>query len=152
MNDLFLIFSAHFDRDKGLDWGRLTLNSLSKGVQKVWMATSSYSSAQISEGFHSKGGMLPPPYRCKNLPNYFVEVQPLNLKQVKGVEGNFYKILPYSVTTDKGGSRGDFGIHRDANVPGSFGCIVMAGDRFADFEATMKGISAKMLPLFVQYS
>ena len=31
MNDYFLSFSSHFDRDQGLDRGRLRLDSLSKG-------------------------------------------------------------------------------------------------------------------------
>jgi hypothetical protein len=74
---------------------------------------------------------------------------------VKGVEGNFYKIDPHAVTTDKGGFRGDFGIHRDANVPGSMGCIVMNAEKFALFEQTMKKLAStgvKRIPLFIQYS
>jgi hypothetical protein len=32
----FFIFSLHFDRDKGLDQGRLSINSLSKGTVQIW--------------------------------------------------------------------------------------------------------------------
>jgi len=153
MNDLFFVFSAHFNRDNGLDNGRLTLNSLSKGCLKVWVATSSQSSTQLAEGFHYRGGMIPPQYRCKNLPNYFVETTPINLPNNPGVRGAFYKILPFEVTTDKGGKRGDFGVHLDANVPGSMGCIVMNEFNFADFKRTAQKYSdIKMIPLFVQYS
>jgi hypothetical protein len=72
-----------------------------------------------------------------------------------GVAGNFYKIDPHSVTTDKGGVRGDFGVHLDGNAPGSLGCIVMPADRFAQFEDEMKKLAAQnivSLPLFVTYS
>jgi len=152
MNTPFLIFSMHFDRDKGLDYGRLGLWS-DKGCLKIWTATSSYATKQYSENFHERGGMLPPPYRCKNLPFYTVATKPIPLPNVKGVEGNFYKINPHQITTDKGGIRGDFGIHRDANVPGSFGCLVMNSERFQDFENEMKKLSNfSTIPLFVQYS
>lgn len=152
MNTPFLLFTAHFDRDKGLDYGRLGLWSYDRGHIKIWVATSSYSTKQYAENFHERGGMLPPPYRCRNLPFYRVETNPIPLPNVKGVEGNFYKIIPHQVVTDKGGSRSDFGIHRDANAPGSLGCIVMTGDRFKDFEAEMKKINYPNIPLFVQYS
>ena len=77
------------------------------------------------------------------------------MPQTKGVEGNFYQILPFEVKTDKGGVRGDFGIHKDANAPGSLGCIVMSDKRFKGFEGKMKELSAegiKDVPLFVSYS
>jgi hypothetical protein len=43
---------------------------------------------------------------------------------VRGVEGNFYKINPHMVTVN-GVQRGDFGVHFDANAPGSSGCVVL---------------------------
>ncbi|GBF81592.1 hypothetical protein [Aphanothece sacrum] len=39
-------------------------------------------------------------------------------------KGNFYHILPNSVNIE-GISRGEFGVHFDANAPGSAGCIVI---------------------------
>ena len=98
---------------------------------------------------------MPPQYRVKDLPFYTVSTQPIPLDHVKGVEGNFYQILPFAVVTDEGGKRSDFGIHKDANAPGSLGCPVMSSDRFSQFEQAMRelrtqGISD--LPLFVQYS
>jgi hypothetical protein len=74
------------------------------------------------------------------------------MPQIKGVEGNFYKINPHEVKTDKGGVRGDFGIHLDANVPGSMGCIVMDRKNFDGFEKRMKSLSLNELPLSVIYS
>ncbi len=151
----FLIFSMHFNRDRGLDWGRLSFNSLDRGTIEIWKTTSASEKRQEKENFHYKGGMIPPQYRCPNLKNYWVETNPIPLPHIKGVAGNFYKINPYMVTTDKGGKRGDFGIHLDANVPGSLGCPVMERSRFEKFEERMKqlkeeGISS--VPLYVQYS
>ncbi len=155
MNNYFLLFTQHFDRDRGLDYGRLSLNSLTEGTKCIWRATSSIASKQYPESFQERGGLIPPQYRCPKLPNYTVKTQPIALPHIKGVEGNFYKIDPYFVTTDKGTIRGDFGIHLDGNVPGSLGCIVMSQDRFNDFESKMgvlKGEGLDCLPLFVQYS
>ena len=48
-----------------------------------------------------------------------------------------------------------FLVHKDANLPGSFGCIVMTPDRFKDFEkqiAKLKAKGVKKIPLQVQYS
>ena len=154
-SDYFLLFSSHFDRDAGLDFGRLSINSLSRGTTNIWVATSSISTLQGRESFHLRGGYLPPQYRVKNLPNWYVSTSPIYLPQVRGVEGNFYKINPHAVTTDRGGKRSDFGIHKDANTPGSLGCIVLSDDRFAHYErvmATFRKASIPKLPLFVQYS
>lgn len=155
MNGLFLFFSAHFDRDNGLDMGRLSLNDLNKGTLDIWIASSSHTKGQMKEGFHSYGGYLPPQYRCKDLPNYFVKTTPIDMRQTKGVRGNFYQILPYKIKTDKGGTRSDFGVHLDGDYPGSLGCIVMNAERFKHFEEVMRAIYARkilLLPLFVQYS
>lgn len=151
----FLTFSMQFDREPGLDNGRLCLRYLTEGTLNVWTATSSVASKQGAEDFHQKGGLIPPEYRVPGLKNWVVATTPIAMPQVKGVEGSFYKIDPHQIKTDKGGVRGDFGIHKDANVPGSMGCIVMTEDRFADFEQVMKKIAAqniRSMPLFVTYS
>jgi hypothetical protein len=152
--DYFLIFSMHFDRDQGLDQGRLSINSLSQGTKQVFVATSSQANSQQPESFHKKGGLIPPQYRC-GIPFWKVNLIPIAMNAVRGVEGAFYVISPHMVTTDAGGVRGDFGIHRDANVPGSLGCIVLSGDRFSAFEAAIRKLvdqGIKEVPLFVQYS
>ena len=151
----FLLFTQHFDRDKGLDYGRLSLNHLDKGTLSIWLATSSTKNKQYAESFHERGALIPPQYRCHNLPNYTVQTKPIPLPHIPGVEGNFYKINPHFVTTDRGGQRGDFGIHLDANHPGSLGCIVMGQDRFTQFEEQMsrlRDLNLDSIPLFVQYS
>ena len=144
-----------FDRDKGLDSGRLTLNHLKEGHKAIWVATSSTADKQGAEDFNLKGGLIPPQYRC-GIPNWTVQTTPIPMPKVKGVEGNFYKIDPHVVKAQPSGTeRGDFGIHLDANVPGSAGCIVMNKERFNDFENQMKKLASqgiKSIPLFVQYS
>ena len=151
----FLLFTQHFDRDKGLDYGRLSLNHLQKGTLSIWLATSSTKNKQYPESFHERGALIPPQYRCHNLPMYTVQTKPIYMLHVSGVRGNFYKINPHFVTTDKGGQRGDFGIHLDANYPGSLGCIVMSEDRFSKFEDEINKLrdsDIDSIPLFVQYS
>jgi hypothetical protein len=151
----FLLFTQHFDRDPGQDYGRLSINSFTKGTTHIWLATSSYATKQYAESFHERGGLLPPQYRVKQLTNYTVRTKPLNLSHHKGVKGNFYQIFPFSVQTDKGGQRSDFGIHLDANVEGSLGCIVMNAKRFQQFEQAMtklRSVGIAEIPLFVQYS
>src|SRR5690348_865432 len=140
----FLTFSMQFDRDNGLDQGRLCLRHLEKGTLQVWVATTSTAGKQFAESFHETGGVIPPEYRC-GIPCWQVNSVPIPMPETKGVEGNFYKIDPHEVTTDKGGIRGDFGIHLDANVPGSMGCIVMSGERFKIFEGEMKKLSSEGL-------
>jgi GH24 family phage-related lysozyme (muramidase) len=154
----FLDFAMGLDTDGRLEDGRLVLRSISEAggrTHQVWVSTSSIASRQQPEDFHKKGGPIPPEYRVPNLKAWEVETTPIAMPHVKGVEGNFYKILPFLVKTDKGGERGDFGIHRDANTPGSLGCIVMStGDRWNSFEAEMKRLRSLgylKLPLFVTY-
>ena len=151
----FLLFSAHFDRDKGLDMGRLSLNHIYDGTVNIWISSSSVSGKQYPESFHRRGGFLPPQYRTSNVKTYSVKTQPIDLSGTRGVKGNFYQILPFEIFTDKGGVRSDFGIHKDADAPGSLGCIVMNADRFKEFEAEMFILLQKNIfsvPLFVQYS
>jgi hypothetical protein len=151
----FLTFFMGFDRDKGLDNGRLNLRHLELGTINTWIATSSVESKQGAEDFHERGGLIPPEYRVPGLKNWTVATKPIPMPQTKGVEGNFYKIDPHNVTTDKGGARGDFGIHLDANVPGSMGCIVMTKERFNGFEKQMDLLAdqgIRSIPLFVTYS
>lgn len=99
-------------------------------------------------------GPLPPslkiaPYRYK------ISTQRLWLPQVKGVEGSFYAIAPFTVQLG-GTSRGDFGIHFDANAPGSAGCIVILlqehWNLFRKLIAEFRAAGHQQIPLEVFYS
>lgn len=73
-------------------------------------------------GIESQSGRGPiPSVNRVNLSHYSVNVKPLYLS-LKGIEGNFYKINPHLVKVN-GNTRGDFGVHFDANVPGTAGCL-----------------------------
>ncbi len=151
----FLTFSLHFDREPGLDQGRLCLRHLEKGTLRVWQATSATDKKQYKDNFHERGGFIPPEYRVPGLKSWTVNTKPISMPDNPGVDGNFYKIDPHEVKTDEGGIRGDFGIHKDGNVPGSMGCIVMSPDRFQQFEKEITELAkdgVTSLPLFVTYS
>ena len=150
----FLNFSMGFDRDKGLDYGILTLNHLQNGYVQKWLVTSSTVNKQKRDHQHVWGGLIPQNSETK-LKKYWVDLKPVDLRHNKGVAGNFYKINPFKVNTTKAAKRGDLGIHLDANVPGSLGCLVMNKFNFTEFEQYMKGLfskGVKEVPLFVQYS
>ena len=98
--------------------------------------------------------MCPAPYQCNpTFANYWVQVAPIDLSHVKGVEGDGYPMTPFSVRTKDGVTRSDLLIHKDANVPGSMGCIVLPSDEFTDFCAVFNRelVGHEKIKLWVQY-
>ncbi|MFB2833490.1 hypothetical protein [Floridanema evergladense] len=87
--------------------------------------------------------------------DYFVPTKPYYLP-TKGIEGNFYHIQPDPVKNAAGIIRGEFGIHFDANVPGSAGCIVFKNrSGWRAFEERMIAIhklGIKTISLKVEYN
>lgn len=73
----------------------------------------------------------------------------------KGVEGLFYHITPDPFRGD-GFVRSELGLHRDANVPGSAGCIVVSDSRIFNERVVpyLAGLSReqKKINLAVEYS
>lgn len=125
-----------------------------KNLIKGYSATSGCIGNQHLQSQSLKGrGPLP---ACEHvgIEYYKVDTKPINLTNIKGVEGSFYIIRPQAVVIGRV-SRGDFGIHFDANAPGSAGCCVLPNDyEWDDFESKMSffaqaGLS--FLPLFVNY-
>ena len=151
-----LVLSGHYDRDPGLDKYLLALIHSVRGHVNQWSCTSSHVNGQKQGAQHQKGGLLPPTYHCRHLTQYQVVTIPLDLTHQAGVRGNFYKINPHEVTTNQGTVRGDFGVHLDANAPGSLGCIVMDWHNFQDFEAQIWTLRDKekvqQIPLHAFYS
>jgi hypothetical protein len=99
------------------------------------VATSGLGTYQKIGGWSKQGGgVCPAEYQCNpSFDNYWVQVAPVDLSHVKGVEGDGYPITPFAVRTKEGIKRSDLLIHKDANVPGSMGCIVLPEDEFEDF-------------------
>jgi hypothetical protein len=151
-----LIMSGHYDRDVGLDSYLLALIHTVKGHINQWRCTSSQAHSQKLGSDYIRGGLIPPTYHCQDLTQYQVLTKSLDLTHIAGVRGSFYQILPYQIDTLQGTKRSDFGIHLDANVPGSMGCIVMDGINFVDFERQMSKLAAveqiPKIPLHVFYS
>lgn len=117
-------------------------------------ASSGLPSYQYRHSWLLKGrGCIPPSISLDSL-RYSVSTQRLNMPGVKGVEGGFYAIAPFSVPVGQI-TRGDFGCHRDAGVKGSAGCIIFPlGDHWEMFEDWMldkRLAKVQSIPLEVIY-
>jgi len=132
----FLVLSMQLDETNEINCGRLFLYDFNLGHIGHWMATSGLGSLQKPKDWNYRnGGVLPPPHVCRpTFTAYQVQTRPRDSTNIKGIEGNFYDILPKQITTQSGQVRGDFGIHKDANVPGTLGCIGLPAEEFKDFE------------------
>ena len=92
----------------------------------AWEATSGFPPYQFEGSTTLKGRGPIPGCAFAQVPFYGVLTKGVYMPAVKGVEGTFYPITPQKVRL-KGMNtvRSDFGIHFDANVPGSAGCVVL---------------------------
>lgn len=121
----------------------------------VYIATSGAPGWQDRHNVADKGrGAIPATWDVE-IENWEVETKGINMPNKKGIEGMFYPIKPFTVQID-GAQRGDFGIHADANAPGSAGCIVLPpnGNGWKEFQETMAAIAKEgisRIPLQVAY-
>lgn len=133
-----------------LKWGKLILDN---GINKTaFMATSGLGGyQQLRHSGIKMKGRLPSCEQAK-IPQYTLNLNGVYLPNVKGVNGLFYPILPFEISSN-GNKRSDLGIHFDANIPGSSGCIVIKQiDHWEVFKKAMKHIALtgiKSIPLFV---
>lgn len=151
----FLVFSMQLDNTPALNQGRLVLYDWDKGQIGRWVATSGLGVYQRIGGWSKqRGGVIPAAYHCNpTFANHWVQVAPLDLSHVKGVEGEAYPITPFAVTTKEGVKRSDMLIHRDANAPGSLGCIVLPDDEYEDFQKVFgcECVGHQQVKLWIQY-
>jgi hypothetical protein len=136
--------------------GRLLLiDEETKTIKNTYIATSGLPGNQSYDSLALRGKGPIPPISLTGLDSYSVATVPLNMPNVRGVEGAFYKIDPHEVTIFNV-QRGDFGIHRDANVAGSSGCVVLRTDlgwqAFKKDMQSLAGSGVKQVPLLVSYS
>lgn len=122
-NQYKLKFVLDTNRTGQLIIGTLTLYRDGSEVNS-FKATSSYPQNQFDGSWNKTGGLIPPTSEviehCGR--GLTVKTTPLIL-DIKGVNGEFYPILPYNMDTD-GDNRGDWGIHRDIDPrPGTMGCV-----------------------------
>lgn len=90
---------------------------------KYYPATSGVTGYQFkgSQRFKGKGPL--PASAQLNGEEYHVITKPLNGKNIRGIDGIFFAIVPYSVKIGNM-TRGDFCLHNDSGGPGSAGCVV----------------------------
>jgi hypothetical protein len=151
----FLVLSLQLDLDTQINCGRLFLYDFEKGHLGHWIATSGLGQYQKPGDWeHKGGGVLPPPHCCNpKFANYWVETEPQDGSDIKGIEGDMFIITPEYVSLGNGVKRGLFRIHRDANVPGTLGCIGLPGGEFNDFKSAFQSLTEghEKVKLWVQY-
>jgi hypothetical protein len=126
----------------------------------AWNATSGLPCHQKPNDYLIKGKGQIPPTEALLKRNGEYEIDTLaQVNNAKGIGGLIFPIYPELVKleTPEGATvtRSDFGIHFDANVPGSAGCIVLTDrEEFAEFCEVMRGLVNRgitTLPLEVRY-
>jgi hypothetical protein len=151
-----LIYQQELRQSSSLLKGRLIAYD-NQDVKKdqEYIAASGTVGNQQWDSLSAKGrGPIP---RCSDvgIEHYNVKTTPFDRRATKGIEGPFYHILPESVNI-RGINRSEFGIHFDANVPGSAGCIVIvnepAWEAFQKLMSHYKQAGLETVPLFVFYS
>jgi hypothetical protein len=122
--------------------------------QGRYIALSGLPGWQTWDDQNSKGkGPVPRP-DVAGIGCYQVATNPVfvSASEQPGIAGNFYEIFPSYVEN----GRGLFGIHLDANVPGTAGCVgIVNPPAWEDFQNKMEGIAAlgiNRIPLIVGYS
>lgn len=148
------VFRPHWDFLDTLPLTALfTLKQPKKGVRGYVWGTLSFSdgfsitASSGAPGFQYSGahtirrrGLIPPSDRWRiNLPGYHLNT--------KGIEGWFWHITP-----DPFLGRSELGLHKDANVLGSAGCIVVPVDVFPSLEDYLKKKQEKQIKLTVRYT
>lgn len=134
--------------------GRMMLTKDGELVD-IYIATSGSIGNLDRDDTNKKGRGAIPATLEVGLKNYWIETKAIPMPHQKGIEGNFYAIKPFTVSVN-GVQRGDFGVHADANVPGSAGCIVLppSGNGWKVFQERMSKIAQEgisRIPLQVVY-
>lgn len=154
-NTLFLLFHIDLRPSNSIIDGRLLLMDGPK-IRERFIATSGAPQWQQRGDYDKKArGPIPRPDKA-GLDWYEVATKPDWVPDVPGIEGEFYEIFPTEVTLADGDKRSHFGIHRDANAPGSAGCIVLptpAGwSAFKQQMARLHNSGVDRLPLQIDYA
>lgn len=91
-----------------------------------------------------------------NLTGLKLSTEGVDLSSNIGVQGMFFPILPFTFRRSDGHTRSDFGVHFDANVPGSAGCIVIKNritfDKFAAFMDNTQTGGLETIPIKIEYT
>jgi hypothetical protein len=141
-----------------LEGGEIKVETLDD-LTGLWDVTSGLAGYQEPMSYLIKGrGCIPPTEALTGQRQWSVStLGQQNWK--KGIEGLIFPIWPETVTLETETNitviRDHFGVHRDANVPGSSGCIVLTDEeQWLDFCEVMRDLHKKgvlELPLEVRY-
>lgn len=136
-------FTLDLKKSTKLLWGQFTiLNDQGKQVA-TFVATSGVAGFQTPDYFKTRGKGPIPPYKP-----YFIDPNCYYLA-TKGIEGMFFSIKPDPIP---GYGRSEIGIHHDANVPGSSGCIVIQNKKsFVEQVVPLLLAEKQNIPLDVEY-
>lgn len=125
-------------------FGKLILRAPDKNLR--FHATSGLLGFQNLRSCGLMGRGAIPPCELVSIPTYTVNTRPIPMLGKRGIEGNFYQIFPYLNKVDVGDkitTRGDFGIHQDAGVRGTAGCIgITKGMHWKAFQMEMQHLVA----------
>jgi hypothetical protein len=140
------VFSMELKSTRILLTGHLTFYE-NKTQIATFVATSGQPGYQHPKHYRTRGKGLCPPYK-----KLFIVTQgyPLN---TLGIEGMFFPIVPDPIP---GYGRSEIGIHKDANVPGSSGCIVVRSevsfeDKIVPLLLEANRIGRDRIPLEIDY-
>lgn len=126
--NLNFVFTMGLKESNELLVGKLSLLD-GKELIGSWPATSGLAGYQTEDHFWVRGkGLIPRTIKGKR--DYTVDVKGRYPSALKGIEGMAYRIFPDPIRQvgPGGGLRSEVMIHRDANWPGSSGCIVLRID------------------------
>lgn len=146
MNQHKLVFTMPLDKSQSLITGSLKL-IYPDGQQIDYLATSGLPDWQRLEDQWSRGkGPIPQG-------DYEIPTEPYYVN-TRGVEGLFFHITPDPVGSGDR-IRSELGVHYDANVPGTSGCIgIINWEGWEGFCRRLRNIAAirvESIPLKVQY-
>ncbi|MCT7966366.1 hypothetical protein NG799_08480 [Laspinema sp. D1] len=150
-----LVFSFRRDKINWLITGCLSVLDQSGTAIFEAEATSGAAGYQSADDhWQRSAGPLPSEEMIVNGPITVSTVA--HYSELIGIEGYFFDILPLVFHRNDGYTRSHFGIHFDANVPGSAGCIVLTKrhefDAFTDLMVKANQSGIDQIPLKVQYS
>jgi hypothetical protein len=141
--------------ESGLILGKLAIME-DGNVIKTFSVTSGIPPHQHKRSQPLRGRGPIPSCNSVGIDSYFVCTEPIDHTGTVGIEGSFYWVdVPLEVIIERT-TRSEFGIHFDANVPGSAGCIVFP-DRsdWVSFQGFMTDYNDKgfdRIALIVEYN
>jgi hypothetical protein len=151
---MWLLFEMTLKPSNTLLEGTLTVREAGENPTHTFKVTSGLPKHQNSSDQAVSGKGPIPSCALVGLQSYAVGTIPRKRDHVVGIEGAFFPVSPVKVLVGTV-ERSAFGIHRDANVAGSAGCIVFRDENeWSEFQVLMKDYSLNFshISLIVKYN